>query len=234
MKRWDYREIKELLDQAVGAGDPGDPRERKRLLIVAAAARLFARQGYRKTSIDQVAREAGVAKGTVYLYVQNKAELMLQAVVEEKRRALEGLRDLMGPAMPARERLKAWLVAVFEQTARLPLVTRLLTGDRELLSVLYQLGADRGEDWQGMQHEFLRTMVDEAAAPHRLAPLETADRAKVLWGFVMFAGLAQDEQVRGGLSLERFAHLLAEMIVDGIAAPQPGGGAPDRQREGGA
>jgi AcrR family transcriptional regulator len=230
MKGWDYQELKALLDQVAGGADPDDPKERKRLLIVDAAAQLFAKQGYRKTSVDQVARRAGVAKGTVYLYFKTKAELLLHGVIEEKRRALHNLRDLMGPELTARQRLKRWLVAVFVRTAELPLITRLLTGDREILSVLYQYGADRGEDWQGMQHQFLLAMIDEAAAPHRMTPLETADRAKVLFGFVMFAGMVQDEQVRGGLSLERFAQLLAEMIVDGIAPP-PGGRAPARDRE---
>jgi len=223
MKGWDYQEIQRLLDQFPGGGDPDDPKERKRRLIVDTAARLFASQGYRKTSVEQVARQAGVAKGTVYLYAKNKAELLLHGVIEEKRRALENLRDLMHPDYTGRERLKAWLVAVFTQTAELPLTARLLTGDREILAVLYQYGADRGEDWEGMQHEFLSSMIDEAAAPHRLTPIELGDRAKVLYGFVMFAGMVQDEQVRRGLSLERFAQLLAEMIVDGVS-PAPSRG----------
>src|SRR5258705_12958471 len=47
----------------------------KREAILAAALELFGRYGYRRTSIDDIARQAGVAKGTVYLYVENKDAL---------------------------------------------------------------------------------------------------------------------------------------------------------------
>src|SRR5690348_11626096 len=47
----------------------------KREAILAAALELFGRYGYRRTSIDDIARQAGIAKGTVYLYVENKEAL---------------------------------------------------------------------------------------------------------------------------------------------------------------
>lgn len=47
----------------------------KREAILAAALGLFGRYGYRRTSIDDIAREAGIAKGTVYLHVESKAML---------------------------------------------------------------------------------------------------------------------------------------------------------------
>ncbi len=43
--------------------------------IIEAADRLFTRFGYRRTSMDDIAREAGVAKGTLYLYFTNKEAL---------------------------------------------------------------------------------------------------------------------------------------------------------------
>ena len=43
--------------------------------IQAAAGRLFLHYGYRKTSVDQIAREAGIGKGTIYNYFRNKEEL---------------------------------------------------------------------------------------------------------------------------------------------------------------
>ena len=43
--------------------------------IIEAADRLFTRFGYRRTSMDDIAREAGIAKGTLYLYFTNKEAL---------------------------------------------------------------------------------------------------------------------------------------------------------------
>ena len=50
--------------------------------ITAAALQLFVERGYAATRLDDVAARAGVAKGTVYLYFANKAELF-KAVVRE-------------------------------------------------------------------------------------------------------------------------------------------------------
>src|ERR1700726_4122724 len=45
--------------------------------IVLAGLELFTRYGYRKTSIDDIARAAQVAKRTVYLHFENKAAVFL-------------------------------------------------------------------------------------------------------------------------------------------------------------
>ncbi len=54
----------------------------KRALILAAAEQLYLRYGIRRTSMDDVAREAGIAKGTIYLYYDSK-ETLNAAVVEK-------------------------------------------------------------------------------------------------------------------------------------------------------
>ena len=43
--------------------------------ILSAAVKLFPQFGFRRTSMDDIAREAGVAKGTLYLYFAGKAEV---------------------------------------------------------------------------------------------------------------------------------------------------------------
>lgn len=52
-------------------------RQETRDEILAAAARLFAENGYDKTSLDHVAAEAGYTKGAIYSNFQNKEELVL-------------------------------------------------------------------------------------------------------------------------------------------------------------
>jgi AcrR family transcriptional regulator len=50
--------------------------------IVRAALHLFAERGYAATRLDDVAVEAGISKGTLYLYFENK-EALFRAVVQE-------------------------------------------------------------------------------------------------------------------------------------------------------
>src|ERR1700712_2807544 len=75
----------ELLSRMGAAGDPQDPTVRARKRLLDAATKLFQSRGYQHTSVDEVAREAGVAKGTVYVHFKNKQELLLHAVAEEKK-----------------------------------------------------------------------------------------------------------------------------------------------------
>jgi TetR/AcrR family fatty acid metabolism transcriptional regulator len=55
----------------------------KRDLIMNAAIRAFARNGYHQSRIADVAREAGVAAGTIYLYFKSKDDLLI-SIFEER------------------------------------------------------------------------------------------------------------------------------------------------------
>jgi len=46
--------------------------------ILEAAVKVFAEQGFHQSTISQIAREAGVADGTIYLYFKNKDDILVQ------------------------------------------------------------------------------------------------------------------------------------------------------------
>jgi TetR/AcrR family fatty acid metabolism transcriptional regulator len=76
-------------------------RTDKRTLITEAAIEVFAEKGYNHARISDIARTAGVADGTIYLYFKNKEDLLL-SVFEEKMDELlaglgEALRDTADP-----------------------------------------------------------------------------------------------------------------------------------------
>jgi len=60
----------------------------RRQEILAAARRVFARKGFAGGIVDEIAKEAGLAKGTVYLYFRSKRELF-KAVLEHDMEALK-------------------------------------------------------------------------------------------------------------------------------------------------
>ena len=60
-----------------GQADIGDER---RLQIVKAAARLFSENGYFQTKIDDIANEAKVSKGLIYLYFKDKQEVLFNSM----------------------------------------------------------------------------------------------------------------------------------------------------------
>jgi AcrR family transcriptional regulator len=64
-------------------------KQERRAGILAAAERVIIERGFAETSIDGIAREAGLAAGTVYLYFPNK-EALLQELLSSKVRLLNG------------------------------------------------------------------------------------------------------------------------------------------------
>ncbi|WP_028579601.1 TetR/AcrR family transcriptional regulator [Desulfogranum japonicum] len=59
-------------------GAPSGPRrsDQRRATLIEAAGKLFVEQGYEATTMDEIAAAANVAKGTLYHYFSNKAELL--------------------------------------------------------------------------------------------------------------------------------------------------------------
>lgn len=100
----------------------------KRECILVAAARAFATHGFRKASVDDIAKSAGVAKGTVYLACESKEDLFYQAVHRELRQWIAETAKLIDPRKPADELLLAAVAtgANFLQTH--PLVRELFEG----------------------------------------------------------------------------------------------------------
>ncbi|PWU01228.1 MAG: hypothetical protein C5B51_23325 [Terriglobia bacterium] len=83
--------------------------DRKKTSILEAARTVFSRQGYAETAVDDVAEEAHIAKGTLYLYFKSKEELYLAALVSDLRAmSAEGRRE-MESAAGFREKLRAFL-----------------------------------------------------------------------------------------------------------------------------
>lgn len=90
--------------------------ERKHLMkngIYEAAVGILTRHGYEATTMDRVAQEAGVAKGSLYNYFPNKVELLRfvhEKAVEPMRR---NAREILATDMPATAKIESMLRAWF-------------------------------------------------------------------------------------------------------------------------
>jgi len=207
-------ELQNRLEAFSGGDEETEAKGRRRGRILHAATELFIQHGYRKTSVDEVSRKAGVAKGTVYIHFKNKADLMIQAIAEEKKRYIAELKPVL--EAPPRERLRKYIRLAFVLAGKMPLTSKLLAGDQEILLLLDEMDADIRQQALELQTEFVAQLLDAATAPHRWTREELLDRAKVLLSLIYSSGVITDERIRGGLTVERFAGILADMIVDGV------------------
>ena len=79
----------------------------KRRLILDAAVRVFARQGFHACRVSDIADEAGVAYGLVYHYFASKDEVLDTLFLERWNVMLELIREVDAEPLPVREKLMA-------------------------------------------------------------------------------------------------------------------------------
>ena len=74
--------------------------------ILDAAVKVFARQGYFQSTISQIAKEAGVADGTIYLYFANKDDILVQIFSYRAKKVFERFRQEVDRAGNTIDKLK--------------------------------------------------------------------------------------------------------------------------------
>lgn len=102
--------------------------------ILDAAATLLQRWGYNKTTIDDIARHAGVAKGTIYLYWKSREDLFVALFAREEQRLGEEIKERIAgdPDSPAlRGFIKHSTLAFMHN----PLMRAVVLNDEEVLGV---------------------------------------------------------------------------------------------------
>src|SRR4051812_4925326 len=87
------------MEQAIGARTEAEaPRDQpqdnaKRRQILEGARSVFLSQGFDRASMDEIARAAGVSKGTLYVYFSNKQRLFEDLIIEDRRAQAEQIVD---------------------------------------------------------------------------------------------------------------------------------------------
>ena len=119
--------------------------------VLCAAARLFEAHGAENVSMDAVAAEAGVGKGTLFRRFGDKPSLVRSVLSESERRLQDALirgPAPLGPGAPPRERLQAFGSAYLE----------FLEGHSGLL-LAAEVGGGPGFRFAGPPYAFYRTHV---------------------------------------------------------------------------
>ena len=76
-------------------------------LILEAAIRVFARQGFYQSTVAQIAREAGVADGTIYLYFKNKDDILVQFFNYRTKQVFDRFRAAVNQSDNSQDKLRS-------------------------------------------------------------------------------------------------------------------------------
>ncbi|CAG1005913.1 Fatty acid metabolism regulator protein [Myxococcaceae bacterium] len=197
--------------------------QNRRNQILEAALRVWARHGFDASPVEAIAREAGLAKGTLYLYFATK-ESILEAIIA--RYSL--LPDMTELAATLRETPPEQAIPLIarrfyerlrERAPLLGLVVREFPLRRDEARVFVErivLPVNR----------LLASYLDRFVAEGVLRPLDTFVAARALVGMLMIFVLTQ--YVFGGDSIEPISddaviETAQEIFLRGALAPRPGG-----------
>lgn len=187
----------------------------KREAILKAATRVFAANGFFQSQVADVARAAGVAAGTVYLYFRNKDHLLvslfertMREAIAEGRAALEGLSD-------PRQRLTRIARLHLERLGRdRDLAVVFQVELRQSTKFMERFSSTHLRDYLGLIRE---TIVDGQRTRHFRSEINPTIAAK------MFFGALDEMATNWMLSTRRYslaaeADAVVDLFVGGVAS----------------
>lgn len=209
MKPWTLESMRERLSElAAGLGDSEVVSVRRRILE--AATEHFTRFGYRKANIAEIARGAGVGKGTIYLHFDGKLTLLAAAIALEKMSMMPEMQRIMG--LPPIERLGAYLRMAIRFAITAPLTSAVGRGDGDLKQMVEHLG-------EGYQNDRERSVafIVQLVEPHTegRSDEERAKLVEVLLGAIYTAAHLPAPPVVQ-LSPDEFVEHYVELLVRGL------------------
>jgi TetR/AcrR family fatty acid metabolism transcriptional regulator len=191
----------------------GDKRER----ILRAAVKVFARKGFYASRVSEIAKAAGVADGTIYLYFKSKDELLTSLFEDRITRLLEVLRREIDavPSGPGRVRRVVELQLGLLEGER-DLAEVITVNLRQSTRLLKQYATKRFL-------EYLDLMAHVVAEGQRAGEIRDDVSPRIMAraifgamdGIAMTWALGSAEA--GGL--KRAASQLADVLISGLAPP---------------
>ncbi len=137
-------------------------REREKLMreeaIISAAEKLFSRQGYEHTSMDEVAAAAEFTKRTVYQYFEGKQTLYYAVVLRGMQRLLAGIRAADEDAPNGLERFRRMRLAAW----------RCARTQADAFRVMSQIGVARGSAPNSVYEQQISALSSELFDVFRL------------------------------------------------------------------
>lgn len=159
-------------------------KEERRRQILDAATRVFARDTYERASMDEIAREAQLSKGAIYLYFPSKRDLFMTLLDEDNNKINCLIEECISQNIDPVEKIKAFIKTVLDyfdeniEMMRIVMVEfrRIVSHDDELfqtITVHYQWRMSR-----------MRKMIQEARIAGILRPIPDALVVSFLGGIL--------------------------------------------------
>jgi AcrR family transcriptional regulator len=192
-----------------------------RTRVLDAADRLLARYGYRKMTVEDIASEAGIGKGSVYLAFASKEEVALSCIDRMVEALLAELRSIAAGKGTPLERLRAMLV--LRVTRRVDYAHAHAASLDALRAAVRPAFLMRRARHFAAEAALFAELLEAARAAGAARAIEPAAAARALvtaTNALLPYSLSVAELGRRA-EIEHRADAVAELLVLGIAAPAP-------------
>ncbi len=81
----------------------------KRTRILKAAARVFSKKGFFKSTVSEIAKEAQVADGTIYLYFKNKDDILISLFEDEMASVIRDIKQELSSLSTAEDKIRKFI-----------------------------------------------------------------------------------------------------------------------------
>ncbi len=183
--------------------------------ILAAAARVFARQGYSAATMQQVAQESGVSKPTLYHYVRDKHDLLAQITDGHVTRLEALVEEVLARNLMPRQRLRALIESFMAAYAGARCQHRVLTEDMRYLAEPERRRVVMG------QRRVVAAFADAVAALRPDLASAQLERPLTMLLFGMMNWTSFWLQDGGRLDHQTLAPLVAELFLGGLDVVTP-------------
>lgn len=190
-------------------------REATRQRIIREAASEFARLGFEQANINTIAEQAGIGKGTIYLYFANKRELFLAMLRQIAQAQLASIRSALAADGSLHERLERLFLA-FAQLAR-----EESDGFNVYMSALYGVNRAFQEEATRLLRDYVAVIalvLEQSMARGEIQRVEPGAAALMILSlteaYVLSAGVLGQTQAE----IARQARNIANLVLSGIGA----------------
>lgn len=176
-----------------------------REVILAAAIELFTDKGYERTTVAEVAEEAGVAVGTIYRHFPDKAEILYAAKGKWEGEFSDVFSHPEVKSEPHRQRIRPLVEALFKEGARHSRMLQLMALPQHVL------GEANNRAVETPKLRAIREFLDEAVATGQFRAIDTEAASVISYGMVESA-LRQCFEVEGGENRQRYIEALVDAL----------------------
>jgi TetR/AcrR family transcriptional regulator, fatty acid metabolism regulator protein len=201
-------------------------KDERRGGILGAATRVFGRKGYHATRVADIAREAGVAQGTVYLYFGSRDEILMAAFEAFAEGMAAGVGEASGADGPALDRLRSVVHAVLSSMEAEPELSKVMLDFWS--SAAFGTGESgegrRGIDLEAVYAEYRRIfggLLEEAGEEGAVRKDLPADAPAVIVGAIEGV-LLQWLVDPGARSPAKMAEPILDVLLDGLVERRTG------------